>query len=561
VTHLCIDFGTSSTVAVLAGPQGVRPVIFDGAQSLPSGVCADPTGRLLTGVDAEHAARTSPERYEPFPKQRIDEQSVLLGGVEFAVADLIAAVLRRVVAQLPAPPQRVTLTHPAAWGSQRREVLWEAAARAGLGSVRLVSEPVAAAAHFASSPHAGHPVPPGGSVVVCDVGAGTVDVSVVRRTPTGFEVLASTGLADGGGLDLDAAVVAYLGTVYAPRNGGAWQRLVAPATPPDRAASRAFWTAVRIGKEQLTRAPSTHIHLPILEVEAPLGREQFESLARPVVERTTATALAVLREARVEPSALHGVFLVGGGTRVPVITSMLHRALGVAPQPAEKRELAVARGAVTAEDVSGPDMELTVKAARPGDRPGGGPRERVTARPAEPVAAQPLDRTKVYAAAQIPVRKPPKGQVQKGFRRRRLLVAAALVGAVAVGGGIAYAVDRGNGPGSHSSSPDVPQNAWEGEVFMQINSVSEDRASGSLLISVREAAQDESADYATVDGTDPWVTVVVDGSAQVSRADGTPSSVGELLQDLNARDGKRRGDGLKLTFDADHTVVAVDWVY
>ncbi|MFI5841663.1 Hsp70 family protein [Catenuloplanes sp. NPDC051500] len=534
MTHLCIDFGTSSTVAVLAGPQGVRPVIFDGVQSLPSGVCADPTGRLLTGVDAEHAARTAPERYEPFPKQHIDEQSVLLGGVEFAVADLIAAVLRRVVAQLPAPPQRVTLTHPAAWGSQRREVLWEAAARAGLGSVRLVSEPVAAAAHFTAN--AGDTVPAGGSVVVCDVGAGTVDVSVVRRTPTGFEVLASTGLADGGGLDLDAAIVAYLGTVYAPRNGGAWQRLVAPSTPADRAASRAFWTAVRVGKEQLTRAPSTHIHLPILEAEAPLGREQFESLARPVVERTTATALAVLREARVEPSALHGVFLVGGGTRVPVLTSMLHRALGVAPRPAEKRELAVARGAVTAEDVSGPDMELTVQAAKP------------------------LDRTKVYAAAQIPVRKPPKGKTSRTQRRRRFLVAAVLLGAVAVGGGVAYAVDLGNRADSGASSPEVPENDWDGDVFMQINTVREG-ADGTLLISVREAAQDDGRGYITIDGTDPWVTVLVDGSAEVRRVDDTPSSVDELFQDLNARAGEHRAEGLILTFGPDHTVVGVKWVY
>ncbi|WP_051799137.1 Hsp70 family protein [Catenuloplanes japonicus] len=535
MTHLCIDFGTSSTVAVLAGPQGVRPVLFDGAPSLPSGVCADPNGRLLTGADAEHAAQTSPERYEPNPKQRIDEQSVLLGGVEFAVADLIAAVLRRVVAQLPAPPQRVTLTHPAAWGSQRREVLWEAAARAGLGSVRLVSEPVAAAAHFATHAKANVSIPSGGSVLVCDVGAGTVDVSVVRRTPTGFEVLASTGLTDGGGLDLDAAIVAYLGTVFSPRNGAAWQRLVAPATPADRQATRALWTAVRTGKEALTRAPSTHIHLPILQAETPLGREQFESLARPVVERTTATAQAVLREARVEPAALSGVFLVGGGTRVPLIASMLHRVLGVVPQPAEKRELAVARGAVTAEDVSGPDMELTVKSQKP------------------------LDRTKVYAAAAIPVRKPPKDVKRKKRtgRRRVLFVALVLIASAGIAGGVTYlAADRGG-----TSTPGGAQNSWNGDFVMQINAATQDRANGTLLISVREAELEDGEGGATIDGTDPWVTVTVDESAEVYRADRSPSSVEELLRDLNARDPEARGQALELTFSPDNKVTKVEWLY
>ncbi|MDP9793561.1 actin-like ATPase involved in cell morphogenesis [Catenuloplanes nepalensis] len=529
MTHLCIDFGTSSTVAVLAGRQGVRPVLIDGLPSLPSGVCADPAGRLVTGPEAAHAAATAPERYEPYPKQRIDEKSVLLGGVEYAVADLIAAVLRRVVGQLPAPPQRVTLTHPAAWGAQRREVLWEAAARAGLNSVRLVSEPVAAAAHFTAT--AGDTLPAGGAALVCDVGAGTVDVSVVRRTPTGFEVLTTTGLADGGGLDLDAAIVAHLGTVYASRHGGAWSRLVAPSVPGDRAASRAFWTGVRTGKETLSRSPGTHIHLPIIEQEAPLGREQFEMLARPVLDRTVDAARAVLREARVEPSALFGVFLAGGGSRVPLLASMLHRALGVAPTAVESPELAVAAGAVTAEDVSGPDAELTVKAPRP------------------------MDRTKIYAAAQIPVGKP----VKRSRRRRRravFLVVAALVVAAA-GGAAAAAWPSGDEDGGKPDGDSVvTENGWNGEFFMQIDSASRDQATGRLLLRVRQASLGQNRQ--TIDGTGRWVNVRVDPDAEVWRADRSPSDVDELFADLGARADRKRG--FTLTFNPRGEVTTVQWL-
>ncbi|GAB7051038.1 Hsp70 family protein [Catenuloplanes indicus] len=358
MTHLCIDFGTSSTVAVVDG----RPVLFDGTPSLPSGVCADPAGQLLVGPDAAHAARTSPESYEPYPKQRVDERTVLLGDVEVDVPDLFAAVLRRVLGQLTAPPRRVTITHPAAWGSRRREVLREAATRAGMHDVRLVSEPIAAAAHFAGT--AGTTIPAGGTVVVYDLGAGTFDASVIRRTRDGFEVLATSGLSDGGGLDLDAAIVAHLGAVYGPKDPAAWGRLMLPASAADRRVSRAFWADVRTGKEMLSRSAATHIHVPLLETEAPLGREEFEALARPVIDRTVAATRAVLREAGVAESALAGVLLVGGASRVPLVASTLHRALGVAPSVIEQPELAVAHGASRSGEVSRTDAHATVRVAR-----------------------------------------------------------------------------------------------------------------------------------------------------------------------------------------------------
>ena len=67
-------------------------------------------------------------------------------------------------------------------------------------------------------------------------GAGTFDASVVRRTGTGFEVLATVGLPDAGGLDIDTAIVAYLAATYA-QHAEEWRRLTQPASPGDRFAS------------------------------------------------------------------------------------------------------------------------------------------------------------------------------------------------------------------------------------------------------------------------------------------------------------------------------------
>ncbi|MEU7872878.1 hypothetical protein [Dactylosporangium sp. NPDC049140] len=63
---------------------------------LPSAVFAQDKGDLLTGHDALLSARQAPERFEPNPKLRVDDGSVVLGA-EVAVVDLLAAVLARVV--------------------------------------------------------------------------------------------------------------------------------------------------------------------------------------------------------------------------------------------------------------------------------------------------------------------------------------------------------------------------------------------------------------------------------------------------------------------------------
>src|SRR6185369_16892409 len=123
---------------------------------------------------------------------------------ELPVGDVIAAVLRRVRDEwrrtVGDVVPDVTLTFPASWGATRRLVLADAAATAGLGRVRLVPEPVAAAAYFTQV--LGRDVPIGAVVVVHDFGAGTFDASVVARTASGFEVLAVDGRDDIGGIDI-----------------------------------------------------------------------------------------------------------------------------------------------------------------------------------------------------------------------------------------------------------------------------------------------------------------------------------------------------------------------
>ncbi|MGI5241136.1 Hsp70 family protein [Dactylosporangium sp. CA-139066] len=442
--QLGVDFGTSTTVAVLSGPDGrPRPLVFDGTELLPSAVCADEAGTLLVGRDAVHAARAYPGGYEPHPKRSVDDGTLLLGGREFAVADVFSAVLRRVADEAErAAGGKVpgaVLTCPAGWGARRQAVLAGAAVQAGLPRPRLLAEPVAAACSFAGLAGA---APQGARLLVYDLGAGTFDASVVRAGGDGFEVLAEHGLPDAGGLDIDAAVAGHLGAVYAQRDAAAWQRLTRPETPADRRAAHAFREDVRIGKEMLSRSASTLLHVPIFDDDALLTRVQLEQLALPILERTMRATQTALRESGLGPGDLAGVFMVGGASRMPLAATLLHRRLGVAPMVVERPELVVAEGSLLASP------SVTAEVA---------PAPIVVSAPPAPVApivvsAPPGPVAAVTEAAAEPAPLPPA--VPAAPRRRsRLLLAGVLAGVVAAGAVTVTAVlwsnrDRGSAASS-----------------------------------------------------------------------------------------------------------------
>ncbi len=346
---LAIDFGTSNTVAMLRAADGrARPLIFDSSPLLPSAVCLDAAGRLLTGGDAQRAARLDPARAEPNPKRRVDDAVVLLGDRELPVTRVIGAVLARVAGeahrQLGAACDEVRLTHPAHWGPRRRAVLLAAAQAAGLPAPRLVAEPVAAASYYTAVLDGAWAS--GRALAVYDLGGGTFDAAVVRRGPDGFTVLAEDGLADLGGVDFDQALVEHLGRGYAGTRTGLWQGLLSPADVGQRRQRALLYDDVRAAKESLSRATSADVHLPALDVAAHLTRHELEDLIRARLQQTVDCLARTVAAAGVGPAELAGVFLVGGSSRVPLAARLVHATLGVAPTTLEQPETVVAEGAL-----------------------------------------------------------------------------------------------------------------------------------------------------------------------------------------------------------------------
>jgi actin-like ATPase involved in cell morphogenesis len=353
--RLGIDFGTSHTVAVLRWPDGrAKPLLFDGSPLLPSAVYVDAAGRFAVGRDAAHSARMDPGGYEPNPKRRVDDGSVLLGGREVTSVDLIGTVLRLVAEEATRTagerPAAVTITYPAAWGTPRRLVLAAAADRAGLGKVRMVEEPVAAATYFGQV--LGHRIGVGGAVVVYDFGGGTFDVSLVERTADGFRTIAVDGRDDIGGLDLDEALIRRIGQVYGEQDPIAWHRLAEPATMQERRQRRLFLDDVRAAKERLSRHPTAELYVPGLDRDAHLTRDEFEQVARPLLDETVRLTERVVRESGLDRGRISGVFLVGGSSRIPLVSTLVHRALQIAPTAIEQPELVVAEGSILVRSIA-----------------------------------------------------------------------------------------------------------------------------------------------------------------------------------------------------------------
>ncbi len=365
---LGIDFGTSNTVAMLRLPDGrVRPLLFDGSPMLPSAVYLSPDGRMLVGRDAERNARVDPTRFEPNPKRRIDDGTVFLGERELPVPRVIGYVLEQVLTearrQIGGNPAEVRMTHPARWGERRRSILVEAARLAGLSRPQLIAEPVGAASYFTAV--LGTAVPVGRSLAIYDLGGGTFDATVVRRTQTGFEVLAEEGLPDVGGLDFDHAVVEHLGKTYSESHPETWSKLVSPQEAGDRRYRRMLYEDVRGCKEMLSRTSSADIHLPALEVDAHLTREEFESLVRPHLERTVECLKRTIAQARQQPKDMVGIFLVGGSSRIPLAGHLIHTELGVAPTTLEQPETVVVEGSLAVGGPSGSQRQPVSGMPRP----------------------------------------------------------------------------------------------------------------------------------------------------------------------------------------------------
>ncbi|WP_448640222.1 Hsp70 family protein [Geodermatophilus sp. URMC 63] len=327
-SSLGIDLGTTFVAAAVAedGSAGMVP-LGDTSVVAHAAVHVGEDGSVTCGDAAARRAVSEPDRVVHDLKRRLgDPTPVLLGSAPFPVTTLLGSLLRsvldRVVEVSRREPDTVVLTHPATWGPARCRALADVAASAGLTRYSTVTEPEAAAAHHGTT----RDVRAGEVLAVYDLGGGTFDATVLRRTPHGTEVV---GMPDGverlGGCDFDDAVLAHVDAVA----GGVLRRLDLgdARTAVALARLRQDCTAAKEALSFDTEA-TIPVFLPGRQLEVRLTREEFEGLIRVPVESTIRVLGRTLRTAGVAPGELSAVLLVGGSSRIPLIAEVVSQEFG-----------------------------------------------------------------------------------------------------------------------------------------------------------------------------------------------------------------------------------------
>jgi molecular chaperone DnaK (HSP70) len=210
---LGVDLGTTFVAAAIASATSVEMfTLGDRSVVTPATVYLREDGTLVTGEAAGLRAVSSPDRVSREFKRRLGNPTpVMLGGQPHTVTALLGTLLRDVVQKVieteGGPPDRIVLTHPANWGPFRRALFEEVPQHAGLDNPSMVTEPEAAAAHYAAS----RLLVDGQTVAVYDLGGGTFDATVLRKLPTGVEILGTPeGVERLGGVDFDEAILSHV---------------------------------------------------------------------------------------------------------------------------------------------------------------------------------------------------------------------------------------------------------------------------------------------------------------------------------------------------------------
>jgi molecular chaperone HscA len=349
-----IDLGTTNTVVAIATNQNVA-VIRDaeGRALLPSVVAFG--DQIEVGEDARRALLDNPDivvssvkrlmgrgaadlkqlagvlPYELAPSADGGMVRLKIGDRVLSPVEISAAILRaakeRAETALGQSVDRAVITVPAYFDDAARTATRDAARLAGLEVLRLVNEPTAAALAYGLDKQAE------GLYAVYDLGGGTFDFSLLRLEKGVFQVLATGGDAALGGDDFDHAIAAQ----FFEERGRA---------PDSRQAKLALVTA-RVAKECLSTQAEWDgvLDLGGAESRHKIDRAAFEALIEPLVDRTVAICRGVLDDAGVEPTALNGLVLVGGSTRVPVVRRKVAAMIGTEPLSDINPDEVVAYGA------------------------------------------------------------------------------------------------------------------------------------------------------------------------------------------------------------------------
>jgi molecular chaperone DnaK len=334
---LGIDLGTTNSAAAIY--EGGRATIIPSAEGptmagkmFPSVVAFTKDGQLLIGEPAKRQATANPEGtiFEIKRKMGTNYKANVFGK-EYTPQQISAFVLQKIKKDaetyLGSTMRKAVITVPAHFDDNQRQATKDAGEIAGFEVMRIINEPTAACLAYGIDK-----LEKEMKILVFSFGGGTHDVTVMDFGKGVFQVLSTSGDTQIGGTDVDKAVMDYIVDEF--------KRQTSIDLANDNKATTRLKEAAEKAKIELSTLITTDIDLPFItsdksgprHLHHTVTRTKLEALAQPIVQKTKKTIIRALEDAKLTPSDIDKIILIGGMTRMPLVQKFVEQIIGKAPE-------------------------------------------------------------------------------------------------------------------------------------------------------------------------------------------------------------------------------------
>lgn len=374
-----IDLGTTnSVVAIMEGDEPRVLINSQGNRTTPSVVAFTDKGERLVGQPAKNQQVTNPKNTVYSIKRfigrrgsevRDEEKQVpyeVIGGSddfvkvrvrdkEYTPQQISAFVLQdlKKIAEnyLGETVERAVITVPAYFNDSERQATKDAGEVAGLKVERIINEPTAAALAYGLDKKKNE------KVAVFDLGGGTFDISILDVGDGVFEVLSTNGDTHLGGDDFDQKLINHIADEFKRQEGIDLRN--------DAMAMQRLKDAAEKAKIELSTMQETTVNLPFItadqngpkHLQMSITRSRFEGLCEDLFRRLREPVLTALKDAKLDPSKVDEVILVGGSTRIPKVQAVCREIFGKEPNKSVNPDEVVAVGAAIQGGVLAGDVK------------------------------------------------------------------------------------------------------------------------------------------------------------------------------------------------------------
>ncbi|PIV54646.1 molecular chaperone DnaK [Candidatus Desantisbacteria bacterium CG_4_10_14_0_8_um_filter_48_22] len=364
-----IDLGTSNSAASVM--EMGKPVIIPsaegtsiGGKAFPSYVAFTKDGQLLVGEPARRQTVANSEGTVMAVKRKMGQDTKLnIYGKEYTPQQISAFILQKIKKDAEAfigdKIEKAVITCPAYFNDNQRQATKDAGTIAGLNVVRIINEPTAACLAYGLDK-----LEQEQKIMVFDFGGGTLDVTIMDMDKGVFKVMSTSGDTQLGGTDMDNILVDYVAGEFKKESGIDLKK--------DKMAMQRVREAAEKAKIELSTTLSTDINLPFITGDPQTGpkhlaltlrRAKLEELVMDIIEKCRGSIEQALKDAKISPSEISKIILVGGPTRMPVLQKFVEDYVGkkvergIDPMECVAMGAAV-QGAVIAGELKDKDLVL-----------------------------------------------------------------------------------------------------------------------------------------------------------------------------------------------------------